>query len=176
MIDVNIGLTSSFTIPGVLLFIPGIASACAGISLGLIPVIVGVVFMIVAIFLFTSKGGVELDGENGKYRTYHVIAGKKFGTWLTMKSPESAELVLHSDVADFSGMGVAVGRPGASIKALTYDLLLRYDNGKVEELYDFPSYKPAEQVLNGLHTEFGIPIRNRVAEKIAENRNRRSRR
>lgn len=125
----------------------------------------GTPFLILALSIFATTKGFEIDLEARRYRKYGNYYSLTFGGWQAIDNPEHAELVLSTERSSGrSGISIA---PRLAIETRTYDIVLHSNIGKETIAYEFLSYKQAEEAL-AVFESLGIPVHNRIQEKIAE--------
>lgn len=135
---------------------------------------VAIPIIVLAIGLLAVRTGVLVDTQQRKYKIYREIFGITFGNWVSMDSIVSVTLILHSEETTIRGImptGPVMAGSG-SVKSRTFNILI--SNGdKTTELNDFLEYKPACRAGKVIAQTLDIPFNNIVANKMAENRERR---
>lgn len=177
--NINEGLTNNYLVYavfGCLLCIPIVV---------FLP-FVGFPLLTLSIAWFAATNGLEISEDGKKYRKYAGYLGLKIGNWKEVSSPKKAVLMISSETSNMFGTftttaaapyfvgGSFYGKAGQT-KSLTYDIVLFYEDGTKKLIYDFLTYKNARQALAAFESELKISAEDRVAEKLAQNRNRRRR-
>jgi len=129
----------------------------------------GTPFLILALSVFATTNGFEIDLEARKYRKYGRYYSFKFGSWQPFSDPERAELVLSTERSTFQGGNAST--PTVTVKTRTFDIVLHLNSEKENTVYEFLNYQQAKEALAAFES-LGIPVRNRIQEKIAERRSR----
>ena len=139
------------------------------------------VFTGIAILLFLAVTGVEIDEKNRRYRKYSVICGIKWGRWMEFSENDKVYLMLSIETMTVFPGGhafpLSVITPtnfynGNKSKTITYDVIMENEQCVRLIVNDFSRYKDAQSALRSFQRA-GCPVRNKVAEKISENRKRR---
>lgn len=176
MIQISEGNSGNYLVQGVFSVVFSILLFVASGFFGVLLFIIGLLVLTLAILLFTASNGLELDPESNRYRTYGKIGNYKFGSWSSFSSPSKVYLAMHAD-NEYRETAPMMGRAAAlSTKVITYDIRLEIKSGEEVVLYDFLDYKKAKSALKFIGESYDIPTRNLIAEKMAENRQKRSRR
>jgi hypothetical protein len=173
MLELNEGNTNNFLIHGLGVSVAAILGFVLFWPLG-------VLLTIAAIGVFAGTNGLEVDTAGRRYRKFGRIWFVKFGTWERINDPVKVKLVLSSENMTTEQIATMTMMPGAyvpniSSKVLTYDILLVDSSGKSTPVYDFLQYGNAKKALQGIADGFGIERVDKVAEKLEENRAKRSR-
>jgi hypothetical protein len=173
MIDINEGKTNNYLIHGIVVIVTSfILAGLTSVTSQLLYIPAAVLF-IFAILLFAATNGLQLDIANEKYRRYGKIGNQIFGQWHPITEPVSAVLMLHAENA-FRGTAPMMGRVSTlDTKTLTYDIQITDGFKKKHLIYSFLEYKKATQALKEIHEALNIPVQNKVAEKLAENKRKR---
>lgn len=173
MIDINEGRTNNYLIHGLGVMVPTIVCfALAGVY-GILFIIPAFILFAFALMLFSATNGLELDAKKDRYRRYGKMINFKFGEWKPLSEPKSAVLQMHAANA-YKGMAPMVGRVATlDTKTLTYDIEITDAFGQQHIVYDFLDYKKAKVALKSIHENYEIPVQNKIAEKLAENRQKR---
>jgi hypothetical protein len=173
IITIKEGNTNTFAIPAVGVLIVGLICLLAGPFIGF-PV------MLFGVTLFFVKSGMQIDTDGRRYRKYADYLGKKFGAWNTFVPCSKVVLQLSVEsqsVANYfmvggTGMG-ANGR--TTFKSVTYDIMLVDQLGERMIFHEFMKYKVAREAVSAIANSLQLEYTDRVAEKLAENRERRGR-
>lgn len=124
--------------------------------------------------MFTASNGLELDPTNKRYRKFGKIGPIQFGHWHDLKEPISAKLMLHSSNSQ-GGNSPMLGKASTlDSKALTYNIYVLDSLENSYQVYDFLEYNVAKKALKVINETYGIPVADLVAEKLSENRRKRS--
>lgn len=173
MIDINEGRTNNYLVYGVFVMLGALISFGLAMAFLSFLFVVSALLFIVAVLLFMATNGLEIMIEKNNYRRYGQIAGKKFGTWISIGVPQNAVLLIHAENAH-KGNAPMMGQVATlDTKTLTYDIQITDDAGKQHIVYDFLDYKKAREALKAIQDAYNIPVSNKVAEKLAENQRRR---
>lgn len=162
LVDLNEGNTNAYVVHASLACI-----VC--IPLVIYFPVLGTPFLVLALSFYATTNGFEIDLEAGKYRKYGCYYFYKFGVWQAIGDPERVELVLSTERAFLQGGDFST--PALPIQTRTFDLVLHADSEKKNTLYEFLNYSQAKEALAALES-LGIPVRNRIQEKIAERKSR----
>lgn len=143
--------------------------------------ILACIFVILSLVLFFVVTGIEVDEEELKYRKYKIFLGFiAFGKWMRFSKEDTFHLILSSESARFfsADRDVAWGffmpvnfYNGNKSKLTTFDVVCVSNNGDKIYVNDFLKYNHAKDTLL-LFEQSGCEVRNRIAEKITENKNR----
>jgi hypothetical protein len=171
IIDIKEGNTNTFAIPAVGVLI-------AGLICLLIGPLVGFPIMALGISLFFVKSGMQIDTDGRRYRKYADYFGKKFGTWGTFIPCTKVVLQLSVESQSvgnyFMVGGTGMGANGrTTFKSVTYDIMLTDQLGERLIFHEFMKYKAARQAVSAIADALQLEYTDRVAEKLAENRERR---
>jgi len=129
---------------------------------------------LVAVFLFTASNGLDLDPKNERYRKYGKIGPFKFGAWNHLNNPISARLVISSSNAH-RGNSPMMGKVSTlDTKSTTYDIVILEATENACQVYDFLNYATAKKALKAINQTYAIPVTDLVAEKLLENKRKRS--
>ena len=174
MIDINEGNTNNYLIQGIVVIV--LSFIVAGLTsitseLLFIPTILLFIF---AILLFTATNGLQIDPANQKYRRYGKFGTQLFGKWHPITEPVSAVLMIHAENEYRGSVAPMIGKVTTlDTKTVTYDIQITDSFDKKHVVYSFLAYKKAKQALKEIHETCNIPVRNIVAEKLAENKRKR---
>jgi hypothetical protein len=170
MIDINEGKTNNYLVYGVFVLL-GVA-----ILIGLSVVysklffIPAIIFVLIALLLFSASNGLQIDSVRGQYRAYGKIGTFKFGQWQALIDPVSAKRVLHSSNAQ-KGTSPMMGKVATlNSKVITYDIVITDSANQEHLVYDFLEYKTAKNALRKIHEKFTIPSVDKVAGKLNQPR------
>jgi len=170
------GITNQYVMPATIL---AFLAAIGFVYIGLLSILIAMV----ALALFLSVSGIEIDTRLLRYRKYKVIAGIKFGKWSPFTTNDSFQLWLSSESGRYMyttyGTTPAFVAPtnfynGNKSKSITYDLILVLATGEKHIVNDFFKYSTAKKALSVLESA-GCATRDKIIEKLNEN-NKRSRR
>jgi len=122
---------------------------------------------------------MEIDANGRRYRKYADYFGMKFGTWTEF--PFCSELILQLSVESKTVNSRAPSPYGGTsgkvtFKSITYDIMLTEGLGNKTLFHEFMKYKTAKEALAVIAQTLNLEPVDRVAEKLAENRERRNRR
>lgn len=171
---VSEGITYSLLIPAVFTLITG------GI-LSVFLLIPGLILLGLGIYLFTVTGGFELNASEKRYRSYKRLFGLNWGNWQSFDRVKQVEIWLSSESKTLrtlfpTGSPAYYNNSRSTLKSITYDLILVNDSGEHLIAFEFLSYKKALAALRMIENQLQFPIRDRIAEKLAENQLKRQQR
>lgn len=169
--DIHEGNTNSYVIPATIALL-------ISIPVAIFFPLIGVPLLIFAVTLYSVRTGVEIDAGR-RYRKYSAYFGKKFGTWQALAPTTEIWLQLSVESTTMrtivpSGPNYASGK--STLKSMTYDIILRDELGKTHIFHEFLQYRLAQKAVAALAEVLALEYEDRVAEKLAENRAKRSRR
>lgn len=178
-LNINEGLTNNYLIPGVF-------GCLVSIAITVYFPYIGIPLLILSTAWFAATNGLEISEDGLYYRRYAGYLGFKIGRWKPLVSPTKALLIISSETSSmFKNVGMGLNAPyfmggsfygrNGKMKSLTYDIILYSSAMERTILYNFLSYKDAKAALLALENKLGLETEDRVAEKVARNRNRRRR-
>lgn len=172
--SISEGITYSLLIPAVFTLITG------GI-LCVFYLIPGLILIGLGVYLFTVTGGFELNASEKRYRSYKRLFGLNWGNWQSFDRVKQVEIWLSSESKTLrtlypTGSPAYYNNSQSTLKSITYDLILIKDNDEKSIAFEFLSYKKALAALRMIENQMPLPIRDRVAEKLAENQLKRQNR
>lgn len=175
MIDTCEGRSNSYLIQGLMLLALVIILSATSAFVSVFMLIPAAAVFIFAIMVFGVKTGLQIDPELMQYRSYGKIGSYVFGSWIPFAHIESALLQHSSEDIYRPGMvTVSLRGTGQSTVVTTFDIVLIDINSKRKTIFEFGEYKHANKTLKEIHAKMDIPVTNKVAKKMAENkRNRR---
>ncbi len=156
--------------------VQGVGVVAGGLLCLLVSPYLTLPIVIVGIGLLAVRTGVLVDTKEFKYKLYREIFGISFGTWKSLK--DTSELVLKLNVSKSSvgGMNPGLGTYRSTvIKTRTFDVLLISDGIQPKQLNDFVNYKPARRTAVVISKTLNIPLTDKVADKISQNKAKRRR-
>jgi hypothetical protein len=168
------GFANNYLIPGVFLVIAGIIFIMVGRNDGFISLTIGISLLFLAIVLFASTSGLELDLESLRYRKYGKFGPLVIGDWKRLPKVTLVRIQIHSETASRPAGGV-FPILSASTKSLTYDVIVFDRMQESTEIYNFLKYRDAKKVGRLLAESLEVNLNDIVAEKLAKNRSRRRR-
>ncbi|MDG1148636.1 MAG: hypothetical protein P8N52_10060 [Crocinitomicaceae bacterium] len=170
MIDINEGKTNNYLVYGVFVLLGAFTLIGFSMFFSNYFAIPGIALFLIALLLFTASNGLELDSVAGKYRKYGKVGPVKFGQWHALIDPISAQLVIHSSNAQ-KGMFPMMGKVAPlDSKVITYDIVITDSANQAHLVYDFLEYNRAKNALQKIDETYGIPVVNKVAEKLKNRR------
>lgn len=173
MIDINEGNTNNYLVHGFFTMLG--AAILFTLSLTVLSALlyVALAAAVFGVLLFSATNGLQIDTANNKYRAYGKIGTVKFGPWGSFETPVRAVLILHAENQQLNSAPLIGKAASVNSKVVTYDIKLFDTLDTTYVLYDFLDYKNAKKALKGLQEAYDITVVNKVAEKLAENRQRR---
>ena len=162
-------MTNSYLVPALVVLLTGLASF-------VISWILAIPILTIAVGLFASTTGVQINTDSKQYRTYVGFFGYKMGSWSSLSKITEVTLILSTERTTIKGIipgAMPIGRR-ATLQVRTYDVLLR-DEISQFELNDYLTYKNARKTYDALIQTLNVEGRDYVAEKLAANRAKRSR-
>ncbi|PWL24257.1 MAG: hypothetical protein DCO96_14750 [Fluviicola sp. XM-24bin1] len=172
MTRISEGIVNNFLIPGVFLLIAGLVCVVIGVNGSSITLIVGLVIFAVAILLFSASSGLEIDEETSRYRKYGKFGPLVLGEWKNLPQSVEIRIQIHTETASRGGVG-ALPMPEHKTKSLTYDVIAIDTLDNHVHIFGFFKYADAKTAGKVISEAMEVPLRNKVAEKLAENRARR---
>lgn len=162
LINLNEGNTNAYVIHGTL-------ASLVSLPFAILFPFFGIPLLILALCIFATTNGLEIDTEARRYRKYGSFFAYKFGTWLPIGNPERAELVLCTEQSVATVESSMGGRP--QTRARTFDIVLHMNSKKEITVYEFLNYAQGKEAL-AVFESLEIPVHNRIQEKIAERKAR----
>lgn len=172
MIEISEGRRNVYLIPGILLFIFGVIVSIVAMSSSIIILIPGTVLIIFSILLFAATSGLQLDYELNRYREYKKVGNQYIGSWQTLGNIQSAVLISSIENMREGRPFMAAQSRGSSMSTVvsSFDIQLIDSNAEETTIYEFLEYKHARKTLSEIHNKMEIPARDKVAERMAENK------
>lgn len=127
--------------------------------------------MVFSVGFFFGKMGVQVDKKSGHYRAFTNIWFTDFGKWRRIKPQDTLKLSLSANNSHMK-MGGIENVLIASSKSIYYLLTVRGKDGQ-EDIMRFRSYRRARKTMDALNKNFQLDFLDEIAQKIAENRQRR---
>lgn len=149
----------------------GAAFLIAGLCVLGLSVYVSIFLMVFSVGFFFGKMGVQVDKKSGHYRAFTNIWFTDFGKWRRIKPQDTLKLSLSANNSHMK-MGGMENVLIASSKSIYYLLTVRGKDGQ-EDIMRFRSYRRARKTMDALNKNFQLDFLDEIAQKIAENRQRR---
>lgn len=149
----------------------GAAFLIAGLCVLGLSVYVSIFLMVFSVGFFFGKMGVQVDKKSGHYRAFTNIWFTDFGKWRRIKPQDTLKLSLSANNSHMK-MGGIENVLIASSKSIYYLLTVRGKDGQ-EDIMRFRSYRRARKTMDALNKNFQLDFLDEIAQKIAENRQRR---
>lgn len=143
----------------------------AGLCVLGLSVYVSIFLMVFSVGFFFGKMGVQVDKKSGHYRAFTNIWFTDFGKWRRIKPQDTLKLSLSANNSHMK-MGGMENVLIASSKSIYYLLTVRGKDGQ-EDIMRFRSYRRARKTMDALNKNFQLDFLDEIAQKIAENRQRR---
>lgn len=143
----------------------------AGLCVLGLSVYVSIFLMVFSVGFFFGKMGVQVDKKSGHYRAFTNIWFTDFGKWRRIKPQDTLKLSLSANNSHMK-MGGIENVLIASSKSIYYLLTVRGKDGQ-EDIMRFRSYRRARKTMDALNKNFQLDFLDEIAQKIAENRQRR---
>ncbi len=176
MIEISEGNTNNYLVHGFFTTLASVILLVFSAQITVFLVIPAAIVLAIGISLFTASNGLQIDPSKSVYRKFGKIGYVQFGDWKPLIEPVKVYLKMHAE-NEHRGMAPLLGKAAAlSTKTITYDIEIRDALGEQQIIYDFLDYNQAKQALKAIGETFEIPVSNKVAEKLAENRSKRRRR
>jgi len=172
MVRINEGIVNNYLIPGVFITIAGLVCFFVGLNGGVSLLIGGILLLALAILLFSATSGLEIDAATKRYRKYGKFGPLVLGEWKTIPEAVEIRIQIHAETATRGGVG-AIPMPQHTTKTLTYDVITSDTLGEEKILFGFLKYRNAKTAGKLISECMGVPLHNKVAEKLARNRARR---
>tara|TARA_R110002072_G_scaffold302577_2_gene486407 strand:+ start:16080 stop:16601 length:522 start_codon:yes stop_codon:yes gene_type:complete len=173
MIEINEGKTNNYLIHGLVTVVTSIFIFYLSSVFSESLVIVAFIVFVIAISLFIATNGLEIDIDKRMFRKFGKISVVRFGKWNKLLDIDRIELRMQSSNAQKNVMTGVV--PALNSKSITYDIVV-YDTFDDEQIiYDFLDYPKAKEAFKLILEKIDAPARNRVAEKMANNKANRRR-
>lgn len=143
--------------------------------------LIGIALIILAAHCFFFVSGIEIDVSKKRYRKYSALYNFNFGEWKEFGQIARVELMLSIESSrlimplghGLGGNAQFYGQQG-SLKSKTYDIVLTESDGKNELFYEFLEYDLAKKCFRAITESLQVEAHDKVAEKIAENKLKRS--
>ncbi len=133
------------------------------------------IFVAIALVFLFVISGVEIDTSKRTYRKYDTFIGFiTVGKWSHFSKTDHFHLMLSAENTNISTPILFAPTHfynGRKSKLITFDIVLINDDGR-KTVKDFTKYNSAKFALKRFQIA-GCKVRNRIAEKIIENKKRR---
>jgi hypothetical protein len=172
MTRISEGFVNKYLIPGVFLIITGLIGIAVGSNKQIEVVICGIVLMLIAIALFASTSGLDIDTETKRYRRYGKCGPLVLGDWKPMPNAVELRVQIHAENATIGGWGL-MPIPSQTTKSLTYDLVSIDTLNEKVEIYNFSKYRNAKKSGQILAECLEVELKDMIAEKLGRRRSRR---
>ena len=177
VVKISEGISNHYLAQGITVMIVGLLGFFLSAFIA-IPIIA------IAIGLLSARTGLLVNMSSPAYKYYTNIFGIIFGDWVKLENITGVTLFLHTEITSVGGvlpnLGSRMGPIGsgrAVSHSRSYDLLV--SDGITTEptlINDFMTYKNARKAFDVLCDTCQVEGRDLIAEQIAENQERRSRR
>lgn len=144
---------------------------------------IAIPLIVIALGLLTAQTGLLVNPSTLSYKKYTNIFGITFGEWVTLETIISVTLFLNTEQTTVKGLlpimsfGVPALNRRTVMHSRTYDLLIGDGiSSEAITVNDFLTYKNARKAFDIFCATCNIEGHDLIAEKIAENKLRRSRR
>lgn len=158
--------------------IPGVFSIVGAVLMGLLYFPIGILIGAFAIGLLLVSTGIEIDPTRRSIRKYRYFYGCRMGKWYAIPMNCTFELILSTENSTIMGGGGIAGTIvpyNGKLKSLTFDLVM-VSSGSRKIVFEFLDYKNGKKALTVIQQISAIETRNKIAEKLAENRIKREER